>query len=111
MQIFKTALVVMTGLGAAWTADQVTTRLAGGDAPRAAGPAPIVLAQSGQPAAPPAAAATAPESAQEALSEAEIDAELERIEKAAAGATDELEEFVPTKPLAADIPLAWPSDI
>ena len=39
-----------------------------------------------------------------------VEAELERIE-AALGETDQLKEFVPSKPLAADLPIALPSDI
>ena len=48
----------------------------------------------------------------ESLSDEEIDRELKRIEAAVAGAeTDELEEFTPSKPLAADLAIALPSDI
>lgn len=46
----------------------------------------------------------------EALSEEELDAEMQRIEQAL-GETDEPKEFIPTKPLAADLPVALPSDI
>ena len=46
----------------------------------------------------------------EELSQEELDAEMERIEQAL-GDTDEVKEFIPTKPLAADLPFALPSDI
>ena len=46
----------------------------------------------------------------EELSPEELDAEMERIEEAL-GETEELKEFVPSKPLAADLPVALPSDI
>jgi hypothetical protein len=46
----------------------------------------------------------------EQLSQAELDAELERVE-AALDDQDEVREFIPTKPLAADLPIALPSDI
>ena len=46
----------------------------------------------------------------EELSQEELDAEMERIEQAL-GDTDEIKEFIPTKPLAADLPFALPSDI
>jgi hypothetical protein len=46
----------------------------------------------------------------EELSQEELDAEMERVEKAL-GEVGELKEFIPTKPLAADLPVALPSDI
>ena len=46
----------------------------------------------------------------EAMTEAEVEMELQRIEEAL-GETDELKEFVPSKPLAADLPIDLPSDI
>lgn len=46
----------------------------------------------------------------EQLSQAELDADMARIEQAL-GETDEVKEFVPKKPLSADLPVALPSDI
>ena len=46
----------------------------------------------------------------EQLSEDEMDAELQRIEEAL-GEMEELKEFIPSKPIAADLPISWPSDI
>jgi len=46
----------------------------------------------------------------EELSQAELDAEMARIEQAL-GDTEELKEFIPSKPLAADLPVSLPSDI
>jgi len=45
-----------------------------------------------------------------AMTEAEVEAELRRIEETLSD-TDELKEFVPSKPLAADMPIALPSDL
>ena len=45
-----------------------------------------------------------------AASEADADAEIRDIEKSVSGA-DEVEEFVPKKPLSADKAIALPSDI
>ena len=45
-----------------------------------------------------------------AMSEDEVEAELQRIEEALSDG-DELKEFVPSKPLAADLPIALPSDL
>jgi hypothetical protein len=51
----------------------------------------------------------------EQLSQEELDAEMERMEDALgeSGLSDsgEVKEFIPTKPLAADLPVALPSDI
>jgi hypothetical protein len=46
----------------------------------------------------------------EQLSQEELDAEMARMD-AALGESDEVKEFIPTKPLAADLPIALPSDI
>jgi hypothetical protein len=46
----------------------------------------------------------------ETMTEEEVQAELQRIEEAL-GETDQLKEFVPSKPLAADLPIDLPSDI
>jgi hypothetical protein len=44
------------------------------------------------------------------MTEEEVEAELQRIEEAL-NDTDELKEFKPSKPLAADLPIALPSDL
>lgn len=44
------------------------------------------------------------------MTEEEVEAELQRIEEAL-NDTDELREFKPSKPLAADLPIALPSDL
>ena len=50
------------------------------------------------------------ESQVEDLTQEELEAELKRVEEAL-GDDEVLKEFVPTKPLAADIPIEFPSDI
>lgn len=51
----------------------------------------------------------------EQLSQEQLDAEMRRVEEAldesGLGESDEVVEFIPTKPLAADLPVALPSDI
>ena len=51
----------------------------------------------------------------EQLSQEELDAEMRRMEEAlnetGLGESDEVVEFIPTKPLSADLPVALPSDI
>lgn len=46
----------------------------------------------------------------EEMTDEEVAAELQRIEEAL-GENEDLKEFVPSKPLAADLPIALPSDI
>ena len=46
----------------------------------------------------------------EELSQEELDAEMERMEEALEQ-SGEVKEFIPQKPLAADLPVALPSDI
>lgn len=108
MHILKVAMVVATGLGVTWAAQQWPT------AHVASVPDDLVLAQADE-AAPSSVGESPPESegpasAVEDLSEAEIEAELRRVEEAL-GDDETLKEFVPTKPLAADIPIEFPSDI
>jgi hypothetical protein len=83
MKFLRIVFVLAVALGIAWAADE----------------SPEPAAQSGgdQPGV-------------EQLSQAELDAEMERME-AALGESDEVVEFIPTKPLAADLPVALPSDI
>lgn len=103
MTSLKITLAGLALAGAAWAAQSVLV-----DASRDA----LVLRQAPRAAAEPDAPAPGAPADDEAveLSEAEIQAELERLTKEAAG-TDELEEFVPSKPLAADVAIALPSDI
>lgn len=111
MHILRITLIAAAALGVTWAADQVVRRAAQEGVP--------VLTQvepgSSEPAAaveqPAAAEAAAPAAIPE-MSAEEIDDELARIEAAVAGAEDEdLEEFTPSKPLAADLAIALPSDI
>jgi hypothetical protein len=68
----------------------------------------LAAQESGQEAGPDEAPADGPKIQE--LTQEELDAEMERVEQAL-GKTGELKEFVPTKPLAADLPVALPSDI
>jgi len=79
MRYLRIAIVLATGIGIAWAADEAPDE---------------------------------PEETEfsEAMTEEEVEVELQRIEEAL-GETDELKEFVPSKPLAADLPIDLPSDI
>jgi len=109
--VMKTSLIVIAGLGLTWAAGQVS------DAVLNPASASVVLAQADNPADSPADQADSTSSDAidtpeiEELTEEELDAELARIEDAAGLDDEELEEFVPSKPLAADIPISLPSDI
>jgi hypothetical protein len=106
MKLLKTALIILAGLGSAWAAGQISDRLG---SPRSEpGVDNVVLAQAKE--AKGGESPASDESDIEALSEEELEAEMQRIQKAASG-ENELEEFVPSKPLAADIPIPLPSDI
>lgn len=101
MEWLKILVIGLAGMGVTWAAQQAADRSA-----------TVVLAQApdGTAAAADAGAdADLPEES-ESMTEAELEAELERIEQAVDD-TDELEEFTPTKPLAADLGVALPSDI
>lgn len=50
------------------------------------------------------------EAASSTMTEDELEAELQRIEETV-NDEDEVKEFVPSKPLAADLPIALPSDL
>ena len=114
MHFLRVALVVVTGLGVTWAAQQLT-----GDAGLRR-PADLALNQSPEnnvpePGAPDEQSeevrAAAPQpTVLEDLSQQELDAELKRVEQAL-GEDEELKEFKPSKPLAADIPIEYPSDI
>ena len=88
MKIYKLILVLAVGFGIAWAENE----------PAAQGENPGGENPGGE------------ETGVEQLSQAELDAEIERVE-AALGDEDEVKEFIPTKPLAADLPVALPSDI
>ncbi len=87
MKLFKIILLLTAGLGTAWGQ---------GDQPEIEQPA-----------------VDQPEVEQ--LSQEELDAEMRRMEEAlnesGLGESDEVVEFIPTKPLSADLPIALPSDI
>ena len=115
MNLFRIGILALAAFGATWAAEQLVLSVT----PAAE---PVVVAQAEEvSSAPEAGAQPAGDEAGdeagapaqiEALSSEEIDRELERIEAAVAGADmDELEEFTPTKPLAADLAIALPSDI
>jgi len=82
MKLFKIILLLTAGLGTAWGQ---------GDQPEVDQPEV------------------------EQLSQEELDAEMRRMEEAlnetGLGESDEVKEFIPTKPLSADLPVALPSDI
>jgi hypothetical protein len=82
MKLFKIILLLTAGLGTAWGQ---------GDQPEVDQPEV------------------------EQLSQEELDAEMRRMEEAlnesGLGESDEVVEFIPTKPLSADLPVALPSDI
>jgi hypothetical protein len=87
MKLFKIILLLTAGLGTAWGQ---------GDQPEVDQP------EVDQPEV-------------EQLSQEELDAEMRRMEEAlnesGLGESDEVVEFIPTKPLSADLPVALPSDI
>jgi len=105
MQMLKVLAVAATGLGLTWAANQLTDDGSGAAGGNAAGGDKV--SSSAPQAGKPAGAGTRIDE----LSEAEMAAELKRIEQAAAGNDSELEEFTPSKPLAADLAIALPSDI
>lgn len=107
MEIVKVGLVVAAALGSTWAARAVTG-VPGAPAPAAAlvqaaepGPAPAGGASGAQPPAVPD------------MSREEMEEELRRAQAEMAGGGREqgLDEFRPSKPLPADLPIALPSDI
>lgn len=118
MKVLKVAAIAAGGLGVTWAAQQLTGPLLGLDEPGRE----VRVAQADPDPAPgtpdePAAAAgngQAPGTTTdiEQLSDDDIAEELARIEAASTGQDpDELEEFTPSRPLAADLAIALPSDI
>ena len=101
MNFIKVILLIAVGLGIAWAADGP-----------AQAPAQVQQPEVQQP------GGQQPGDEQpdiEQLSQEELDAEMQRMEEAldesGLGESDEVVEFIPTKPLAADLPIALPSDI
>lgn len=113
MQVFKVGLVMAAGLGSTWAARQVTDAWLGPpDQPGPPGQQYLMQAPAAEPAAPAAAGTAAPAKPPE-LSREEMEAELRRAQAELDGkpTADELQEFRPSKPLAADLAIALPSDI
>ena len=112
MTIFRITLIAAAALGVTWAAEQAVRSAASERVPvmaqvDATPAAETPVEEAEQPDSEAVAQPGIPE-----LSAEEMEAELARIEAAVAGAeNEELEEFTPTKPLAADLAIAWPSDI
>ena len=113
MEILKVVLVMMAGLGSTWVARATTDALLGPSTASA-----LVQATAAQPDATPPAAGPTPGSSPgppvvPEMSREEMEAELERARAERGGARNEgdLREFRPTRPLAADLAIALPSDI
>lgn len=112
MQAFKVGLVMLLGLGSTWAARGLTDAWLGAPVPASqllqAGEGGAAGPGSGAPAAAPAGAGPVPQ-----LSREELEEELRRAQAELAGKPGgaELEEFRPSRPLAADVAIAMPSDI
>ncbi|UCG71845.1 MAG: hypothetical protein JSV45_11345 [Chromatiales bacterium] len=111
MHMLRILLIAVAALGVTWAAEQVVRSAVQDGVPvltqvETGGRAPA--AGTGEQAEPEAGTPPAiPE-----MSTEDMEDELARIEAAVAGAEDEdLEEFTPSKPLAADLAIALPSDI
>ncbi len=107
MQIVKIGLVMAAGLGSTWAARTVTDAWLGPQVPARLVEAPAdgqAVSGSGPSPVPPAVPA---------LSREEMEAELRRAQAELAGkpAGGDLEEFRPSRPLAADLAIALPSDM
>lgn len=109
MEILKVGIIVAAGLGSTWAARAVTGALG------LPGPATALVQATGQ--APPAGGG-APEGAPAPvavpdMSREEMEEELRRAqaEIAGGGKDPSVDEFRPSKPLPADLPIALPSDI
>lgn len=115
MQSLKVVAIAAAGLGVTWAAQQISGPLLGlgPDSER------VQVAQvEPKVASPTTVEAPAPESQTakqngiDQLSEQEMADELARIEAASSGEDPtELKEFKPSRPLAADLAIALPSDI
>lgn len=113
MNWLRISLVAAAALGVTWAAEQAVQRAARDGVPV------LMQVEAGGSESPAQeqtveddpAAVPAPNPVPE-ISAEEMEAELARIEAAVAGADeDDLEEFTPSKPLAADLAIALPSDI
>ena len=94
MEFLKVVLVISTGLGVTWAAEQVVSVAESG--------APLTLAaddESGGTSVP-----------LEEPDQKDIDADMSRIEEALSD-DSELKDFVPSEPLSADLGVSFPSDI
>ena len=113
MTMFRIALIAAAALGVTWAAEQAVQRMAQAPAPvmAQADPAPAGQVADTTPGGTGDAAPAEPDPLP-GLSSEEVEKELARIEAEAAGeGANDLEEFTPTKPLAADLAIALPSDI
>ena len=112
MEVMKVSLVIALGLSLTWAVGVFT-----GTSPLdGTGPLLSATAQDGDSADMPAEEeASGPgrdvPSPVEELTQEEIDAELARIESVLEGDEEPLKEFIPTRPVPADMPLELPSDI
>jgi hypothetical protein len=113
MTMLRIALIAAAALGVTWAAEQAVQRMAQAPAPVMAQADPAPAGQAPDPDAggtgdaAPAKPGPLPE-----LSSEDVEKELARIEAEVSGeGADDLEEFTPTKPLAADLAIALPSDI
>ena len=111
MEIIKVGLVMVVGLGSTWAARETSDSMFGPsranlmqeptETPEQTGPTqPAAESESSAPAVP-------------EMSREEMEEDLRRAEAEIAGkpSAKELEEFRPSKPLAADLAIALPSDI
>ena len=107
MNIIKVTVLAAAALGAVWVAEVLTGLAIGSDAS-------VLMAQDTEGTSEPSVLAGDDVDQRpteiEQLSQEEMDAELQRIEEAL-DETEELKEFIPSKPIAADLPISWPSDI
>lgn len=120
MQAFKVGLVMLLGLGSTWAARGLTDAWLGPPLPAgqllqtsrgdAAGVAASAVVDADVPAP---VQAQAPADPLPQLSREELEDELRRARAELAGqpGAAELEEFRPSRPLAADVAIAMPSDI
>jgi len=117
MELVKVGIIVAAGLGSTWAARTVTGALglpgpatalvqATGQAPAAEDAAPAPAGGAGRESAP--ASVAVPD-----MSREEMEEELRRAQAEIAGGAKDTsaDEFRPSKPLPADLPIALPSDI
>lgn len=109
----RISLVAAAALGVTWAAEQAVQRAARDGVPVLMQAEPgRAEAAAEQPAATEDPDSTPAPNPVPEISAEEMESELARIEAAVSGAeTEDLEEFTPSKPLAADLAIALPSDI